>query len=389
MLMIRRSGVRSGVAVVLLALLASVLPAQDRKVSVYVSVDIEHAEQILKAFEQKTGIKVAKTDDTEANKTVGLVQRIIAEKGAARADVFWNNECGQTLRLKEMGLLDAYVSPAAADIPAEFKDPEGFWTGFGARARVIAYNTKLITEDQVPKRIRDLADARFKGKGVMSKPLVGTALTHACVLYARDGKDKTDAWFESLLGNDLHFTPGNGPAMREVAEGGRPYCLTDTDDAWGAAQQKYPVNVIYPDQGADDPGAVLIPNSVMLIKGAEHPAEAKAFIDYLLSPDVEATLAKGLSAQIPVRPSVPRPPNVKALSEIKRMPIDWAVVGRMIDNQAPLLNKKFDAAPSSSQPGGGEAKSRTATWILAAVLGLAIVLVIVRAVAQKRGGESA
>lgn len=385
--MIRGSRVRFAISALVLA---AAVHGQDRRVSVYVSVDDVHAEGIIKAFEQQTGIKVDHKFDTEATKTVSLVLDLIAEKGAPKADVFWNNECGQTLRLQELGLLEPYVSPNAADIPAEFKDAKGAWTGFGARARIIAYNTKLIAEDQVPKRIRDLADAKYKGKGVMSKPLVGTALTHVCVLYAMDGKGKTDAWIESLLGNDLHFAPGNGPAMREVSEGGRPFCLTDTDDAYGSELQKYPTKVIYPDQGPDDPGVVLIPNSVMMIKGARHPAEAKAFIDYLLTPEVEAALAKGPSAQIPVRPNVARPAHVKALADLKRMPIDWAVVGRMIDNQAPLLTKRFDSAPSSSQPGGAAPEgSRTATWILLGVLGLAIVLVVVRSLGQRRSGETA
>jgi iron(III) transport system substrate-binding protein len=377
------------VSSLLLALAASVLPAQERRVSVYVSVDFEHAEGILRAFEQKTGIKVDHTTDTEATKTVSLVQRIIAEKGAPRADVFWNNECGQTLRLKDLGLLDPYVSPSAAEIPAEFKDGAGWWTGFGARARVIVYNTTKISEDQVPKRVRDLSDPKWKSKAVMSKPLVGTALTHVCVLYARDGKDKTDAWLEALLANEIHFTQANGPAMRDVAEGGRPFCLTDTDDAWGSEVQKFPTKVVYPDQGPDDPGIVLIPNSVMLVKGARHPAEAKAFVDYLLSPEVEAALAEGPSAQMPVRAAVPRPANVRAIAGLKRMPIDWSVVARLIDNQAPLLTRRFEAAPSPSQPGGPSAESRTATWVLLGVLGLAVVLVVVRALGQRRAGEMA
>jgi iron(III) transport system substrate-binding protein len=387
--MVFRASSRSSRSLLLIALIALALPAQERRVSVYVSVDFEHAEGILDAFTKKTGIKVDRKTDTESTKTVGLVTSLLNEKGAPKADVFWNNECGQTLRLKEAGVLDPYVSPSAADIPAEFKDKDGWWTGFGARARVIAYNTKLVAEDQVPKRVRDLADSRYKKKVAMAKPLMGTAITHACVLYAKDGKDKTDAWLEDLLKNDVHFTPGNGPAMREVSEGGRAFCLTDTDDAYGSERQGYSTKVVYPDQGPDDPGIVLIPNTVMMIKGAKNPVEAKAFIDYLLSAEVEAALAKGPSAQIPVRPGVERPPHVKALADLKRMPVDWAVVGRMLENQAEPLAKKFDVAPSPSQPGGAVAESRTATWILLGVLGLAIVLVVVRAVGQKRGGEPA
>src|SRR5262245_13495727 len=88
-----------------LVVLTGGLGAQERRVSSYVSLDFEYAADILKEFEKKTGIKVEAAHDAEANKTIELTNRIIAEGSSPRADVFWNNECGQTLRLKEKGLL--------------------------------------------------------------------------------------------------------------------------------------------------------------------------------------------------------------------------------------------------------------------------------------------
>src|SRR5262245_24680823 len=191
------SGFAAKAAIVfLLVAAASELPAQERRVSVYVSHDQELSEPVLDAFEKKTGIKVDRTFDTEATKTVALTTKLINEADSPKADVYWNNECGQTLRLREKGLLEAYVSPNAATIPAAYKDPAGFWTGFGARARVLVYNTKLANEDQAPKRVKDLADPKYRGKVAMAKPMNGTTLTHICALYARDGKDPTDAWLE-------------------------------------------------------------------------------------------------------------------------------------------------------------------------------------------------
>lgn len=364
-------------ALVLLAL-ASPCAGQERKVSVYVSLDFEYAEEILKDFEKKSGIKVGWTIDTEATKTVSLVSRIIEEAKAPRCDVFWNNECGQTLRLKAKGLLEPYTSPSAAAIPATHKDPDGYWTGFAARARVIAWNTKQTTEDQVPARIVDLADPRWKSRGVMSKPLTGTTLTHVCALYARDGKDKTDAWLENLVRNDVRFVGGNGPAMREVADGSRPFCITDTDDAHAASVQGSTTKIIYPDQGPDDAGLLLIPNTVMLIKGAQHPVEAKAFIDYVLSPEVEERLARGRSAQIPLHPGVPTPPHVRGADSLKVMPVDWAVVGRMIDDNFGALMSRFESA----------GKTRVATWVLAGVVALALLLIVMRAMRAKGAGAA-
>jgi iron(III) transport system substrate-binding protein len=358
-----------------LVLVCASLRAQDKEVSVYVTHDWVYAEQILKDFEKKTGIKARHTTDTEATKTVALTQRLINEAGNPLADVFWNNECAQTVRLKDRGIIEPYVSPNAATIPAIHKDPAGFWTGFGARARVIAYNTTLVREEDLPKRIRDLADPKFKGKGVMARPVTGTTMTHVCALYARDGKPAVDQWLDALDSNDVMFVASNGDAMKTVAEGKRPFCLTDTDDAHAAALEGHPVRFIYPDQGAGDPGVLLIPNSVMLIKGARNPVEAKAFIDYLLSPEVEAELAKGRAAQVPLHPGVERPPHVKGVDEMKSMPVDWAAVGRMVETHRAYLDNRYQA--------GGPASTSRATWILTGGVVLAVLLLVARGLARR------
>ena len=90
---------------------------------VYAALDREFSEPILKAFEQQTGIEVRAVYDTEAAKTVGLVNRIRAEKNRPRCDVFWNNEIVNTIRLKQEGLLQPCRPPQAVNYPAEFKDP--------------------------------------------------------------------------------------------------------------------------------------------------------------------------------------------------------------------------------------------------------------------------
>ena len=92
--------------------------APSREVVVYTSLDKVFSQPILEEFESKTGIKVLAVYDSEATKTTGLVNRLIAEKDAPRADVFWNSETGRTIVLKQKGVPAPYNSPSAADIPA-------------------------------------------------------------------------------------------------------------------------------------------------------------------------------------------------------------------------------------------------------------------------------
>ena len=86
------------------------------EVVVYVSVDQVHAEPILNDFAEQTGMRVKPVYDVEASKTTGLVQRLIAEKERPQADVFWNGEFAQTLRLKGLGVLARHRTPAVGQL---------------------------------------------------------------------------------------------------------------------------------------------------------------------------------------------------------------------------------------------------------------------------------
>jgi iron(III) transport system substrate-binding protein len=172
-------------------------------VVVYTALDQIFSEKVLGAFEQETGIDVKPVYDTEATKTVGLVNRILAEKDNPQCDVFWNNEVVRTVMLKRRGVLQTYASPSAADIPAEFKDAEGYWHGFAARARILVCNTSELTDAERPSSIEELTEARWRGKITLANPVFGTTATHAAALFASWGDEKAKAYYRALKANDV------------------------------------------------------------------------------------------------------------------------------------------------------------------------------------------
>ena len=87
-------------------------------VVIYTSLDKVFSQPVLTQFERETGVSVKAVYDSEATKTTGLVNRLIAEKDQPQADVFWNSETGRTIVLKRKGVLAPYKSPSAADSPA-------------------------------------------------------------------------------------------------------------------------------------------------------------------------------------------------------------------------------------------------------------------------------
>src|SRR5918996_2663566 len=169
-----------------------------REVTVYVSTDRVFSEPILRAYEQQSGVRVNAVYDTEETKSTGLANKLLAEKNRPQADVFWSNEPVRTLVLKSRGVLAPYKSPNAEGIPAALVDPEGYWTGFSARMRVIAYNTKLVKPEEAPGSVFDLADPKWRGQVAIADPRFGSTSFHVAALYAIAGDDKMDDFFRRL-----------------------------------------------------------------------------------------------------------------------------------------------------------------------------------------------
>ncbi len=273
-------------------------PSSPKKtVVVYTALDQIYSDPILSEFERRTGIEVRPVYDTEAAKTTGLINRLIARRDEPDCDVLWNNEVLQTERLGQMGMLSEYVSPQAKRFPEQFRDPQGRWTGFAGRMRVIIYNTRLIKRDDLPLGLDDLISPRWRGQTAIARPFFGTTLTHMTILHQRWGPERLSAYLDALRTNDAALCLGNATVRDMVAGGERAFGLTDTDDAHAAVLDGKPVGIVIPDS---DGGPLIIPNTVALIANCPHPDAGKKLIDYLLSAEVERRLASGRSAQIPL-----------------------------------------------------------------------------------------
>jgi iron(III) transport system substrate-binding protein len=258
-------------------------------VTVYTSLDQVYSEPILNDFQKRTGIRVQAVYDAEAAKTTGLTNRLIARRERPDCDVWWNNEPIQTARLAGMGLLAKYESPAAARIPPAFRDPEGRWTGFAGRMRVIIYNTRLVERGNDFLAMGYFACPPWRGKAAIARPFFGTTLTHMCILYDKLGPERFKTFLLAMRTNEVALCAGNGPVRDLVAAGEYAFGLTDSDDAYSAMQEGKPVAIV----SADRPGgAVILPNTVALIAGCPHPEAGKKLIDYLLSAEVERRLAE-------------------------------------------------------------------------------------------------
>jgi len=322
-----------------MALLAGCPDPGAREVVVYTSVDQVYSEPILRTFAERSDLVVKPVFDVEAAKTTGLANRLIAERATPQADVWWNGEFAQTLRLAEAGVLAPYQSPSAAAIPARYRDPEGLWTGLAGRARVLLVNTDLVSEPEMPASRRDLLDARWgAGEVGMAYPLFGTTATEAAALYATLGPAAARRFYEELRDADVRVVDGNSVVRDLVASGQLRVGLTDTDDALGAVAQGAPVRIVLPDQ--EGSGTLVIPGTVALVADGPHPEEARALIDFLAGTEVERMLIESGFCQIPLRLSELQPEGLGP-GEMRALDVSCAQVYAHLEQATGELREVF------------------------------------------------
>lgn len=308
------------------------LTSARNSVVVYCAHDAVFAAEILEKFEADTGISLAVKYDTEATKSLGLIELLAAEKEQPRCDVFWNNELLGMLELADSDILEPYRGPGWQRMPEQWKDSEARWAGFAARLRVTILNTSRNRIAPTPTvGISMLVSAeRNLSRTAMAKPLYGTTLTHYTVLWERLGPRQLQDWHLDSRRRKLREVNGNRLVADLVASGECDHGFTDSDDYFAAKDGGAPVFMV-PTVLPND-ATICIPNTVGLIRGSRQKAAAQKLVDYLLSEATEVALANSRSRQIPLGPVNPDqiPPEVREMQEAvgKSVPLKGLIAAR-------------------------------------------------------------
>ena len=245
---------------VLLPVLNWVMAKSRDQVIAYCAQDQEYAEAIFRDFEKVSGIRVRPVYDNEAVKTVGLANRLIAERTHPQCDVFWGNE---ELRTRQL---------AAQNV---FRETNG-WAAFGYRSRRIVLNTNHLSLASAPRSLLDLTNETWRGKVALAYPQFGTTATHFHALRQHWGDERWQAWCRALATNKPLLMDGNSVVVKAVGRGEAWIGLTDSDDI-AAGQREGLVVARLP--MTDE--TLLMPNTVGVVRGAPHPEAAQRLFEFL------------------------------------------------------------------------------------------------------------
>jgi iron(III) transport system substrate-binding protein len=242
-------------------------------------------------------------------KTVGLANRLIAERAHPQCDVFWGNEEMRTRQL------------AAQNV---FRETNG-WAAFGSRSRRMVINTNKLSLADAPKSLLELTNEIWRGKVALALPQFGTTATHFHALRQHWGEAHWLEWCRAFVANKPFVVDGNSVVVKFVGRGEAWIGLTDSDDI-AAAQREGAALMTLP--LTEEP--LLIPNTVGVTRNARHPTDARKLFEYLQRRAVAERLVQVNALE-----------NAELAAEESTLKPDWDALLRDLETTTQQLNEIF------------------------------------------------
>jgi len=273
------------------AFIATGAPALAGEVNIYSYRQPELIQPLMDRFTDETGIRV-----NIAFLKTGMIEKLTAEGKRTPADLIFTVDIARLGGVVAAGLTQPVDSAVLnANIPADFRDPDGQWFGLTLRARVIFASKDRVAPGEVTT-YDDLADPRWRGR-ICTRP--GThAYTVALVAAAIEhmGEDGARSWLEGVKANLARKPQGNDRAQIKAVWAGQcdialgyTYYMGKMLEDPEQTQWAQSVNVVFP--VFEGGGTHVNISGMALTRYAKNRDEAVQLMEFLASPAAQEIYA--------------------------------------------------------------------------------------------------
>jgi iron(III) transport system substrate-binding protein len=252
-----------------------------------------------------------------------LANALIEEQSNPQADVFVTTEIFTIQSLYQQGLFASYRPVGADAFPSEFIGPEDSWVGLTRRARVIMYNTELVSAEEAPRSIFDLTDPKWKGQIAAAGSTNGGMQAHIAAMRQLLGDVDTQEWLVGLMANDVTFFGGHTDVRKAVGAGEFKIGLVNHYYYYLQLAEGSPVGIVFPDQGEGQIGLISNATSAAIVKGVKNVPAAQAFLDFLISEEGQKLFAE-MNYEYPLLPGVALKEGVQPLDSFRLADVNVA-----------------------------------------------------------------
>ncbi|UFJ41142.1 ABC transporter substrate-binding protein [Brevibacillus humidisoli] len=227
-----------------------------------------------------------------------IVAQVKAQKNAPQIDVAVI-EGGEQEKGHQAGLWEPITEkdvPNMNKVPKEYHVSDNSGVTVNVTPIGISYNAKLVEEKglPIPKSWNDLTKPEMKGYITMAGITSNFGRSPLIMLsYANGGSEKDmDPGFEKLkiiAGYMPTFAKSSAQLMQNLQNESAAYTTWTMARSLVLKDSGLPLEFVFPEEGGN---AVLTVASQ--VKGAQHPVAAKAFIDFLLTDEIQTMYATDL-----------------------------------------------------------------------------------------------
>lgn len=255
---------------------AAFAPDETHRLTVYTSHKEEVYGPIVKEFEERTGVWV----QVVTGGTNELLERIAAEADAPACDVMFGGGVESLMAYEDY--FEPYTCSGADKLKPGLRPEGDRWTPFSALPIVLIYNTKLVADGAVAGW-SDLLEPRWRGRIAFADPAVsGSSYTAlATMLSCLPGDDWAvlERFAQNLDGTVLE---DSGDVVAAVTVGTASLGVTLEQTALKQQAQGADIAIVYPKEGTSN-----LPDGTALAAGAPHGENARAFLEFTQSRDVQ------------------------------------------------------------------------------------------------------
>jgi iron(III) transport system substrate-binding protein len=284
---------------------------------------------LIEQFKESTGIDIS----VKYASTPQLAATLLEEGGNTPADVFFAQDPGGLAAVS--GLLTTLDEDVLAMVPQWAVSPSGVWVGVSGRARTVAYNTELLSPDDLPDDLTGFADPKWKDR-IGWAPTNASFQTMVTAMRSIWGEEKTVQWLKDIQANDPKVYPKNTPIVAAAAAGeievglvNHYYLhrfLAEQGESFGARNY-------HPASGG--PGAIVMVSGVGILEASDNKDNAQMFIDFLLSEESQRYFVEE-TYEYPLASGIPVAAGVTPLSEVNNPDISSAALSDLEGTQALL-----------------------------------------------------
>ncbi|MFH0784330.1 MAG: ABC transporter substrate-binding protein [Pseudomonadota bacterium] len=306
--------------VTLLLIMGGTLAAADEQATLTVVADYAGKGEIFTEFHKKTGILIYFLDMSSGE----VLSRTESKGGRPLADLWFGGGVESFIKAREEGLLEVYRSPEAEAVPAQYKDPEGYWTGVSLIMAGFLVNTDVLAEKNlpVPHTWSELIKPDYKDAVLLADPAISaTTFSVAACLLQKMGAEEGWKYLEALGKNIPFFTKSSNDPQKRVSRGEMAVSIVPLSKELLASPVKSQVQAIFPKDGIP-----WMPSAVAIFKDARNPTAAKAFVDWALSVEGQKIIQEK-DPRIMVRPEIAIPKEMEGVVLTDLIPTDIIKTG--------------------------------------------------------------